>query len=197
METTLSNLWQMIWPLKSQLVSYITMSNLLASNHGTWPLHMKIFILSRKMDMTPQSIKKWWIYMNITLIHLILILILIFISNILMKHWHYWLNRVKMERTLLRRVVDWDWEVKELMSIMRSEIDRKKKLKHWPILLSQQELQNMDKVTMWTFTQLHTYQTVKEINTDSVLSSYLDYQGSQVYQTPIRMLSPSMENCTS
>jgi len=158
---------------------------------------MKIFISSRKMDMTHQSMTKWWIYMSITLIHLILILTLIFISNILMKHWHYWLNKVKMERTLLRRVVDWDWEVKELMSIMRSEIDRKKKLKHWPISLSQQELQNMDKVTMWTFTQLHTYQTVKEINTDSVLSSYLDYQASQVYQTLIRMLSQSMENCTS
>ena len=197
METTLSNLWQMIWPLKSQLVSSITMSNLLASSHGTWPLHMKIFISSKKMDMTLQSIKKWWIYMSITLIHLILILTLIFMWSILMKHWHYWLNRVRMERTLLRRVVDWGWEVRELMSIMRSEIDRKKKLKHWPISLFQQELQNMDKVTMWTFTQPHTYQTVKEINTDSVLSSYLDYQASQVYQTPIRMLSPSMENCTS
>ena len=158
---------------------------------------MKIFISSRKMDMTLRSIIKWWIYMSITLIHLILILTLIFMSNILMKHWHYWLNRVRMERTLLRRVVDWAWEVRELMSIMRSEIDRKKKLKHWPISLLQQELQNMDKVIMWTFTQPHTYQTVKEINTDSDLSSYLDYQASQVYQTPIRMLSQSMENCTS
>jgi len=194
---TLFNLWLMIWPSKSQLVSYITMSNLSDSNHGIWPLHMKIFISSRKMDMTPQNITKWWIYMNTTLIHLILILTLIFISSILMKHWHYWLNRVKMETTLLRRVVDWDWEVKELMSIMRSEIDRMKKLKHWPILLSQLVLQSMDKVTMWTFTQPHTYQTVKAINIDSVLSSYQDYQVFQVYQTPIKMLSQSTENCTS